>query len=95
MYPFQQKLHLCKGAMRASDTHALQVRKAVYASTTKSQLNLTNRKMEETNPTMTFPDMSFAVDNFEEAFDSLVSLNTLAVDQLHHNHSSRFAALVG
>ena len=54
--------------------HGLQVRKAVYASTTKSQLNLTNRKVEESNPSLTYPDMSFAVDNFEEAFDSLVSL---------------------
>lgn len=52
----------------------LQVRKAVYASTTKSQLNLNNQKVEESNPNLTYPDMSFAVDNFEEAFESLVCL---------------------
>lgn len=50
----------------------LQVSKAVYASTTKSQLSLTNRKIDEANPSLTYPDMSFAVDNFEEAFESLV-----------------------
>lgn len=74
--------------MRASEVHGLLVGKAVYASTTKSQLNLTNRKIEEENP-MTFPDMSFAVDNFEEAFDSLVSLNALAAVQVHNEHTAR------
>ena len=50
----------------------LQVTKSVYASTTKSQLNLNNRKAEQSAPTLTYPDMSFAVDNFDEAFESLV-----------------------
>lgn len=75
--------------MRASEVQGLQVGKAVYVSTTKSQLNLTNRKNEEENPIMTFPDMSFAVDNFEEAFESLVSLNALAVVQVHNDHTAR------
>ena len=49
-----------------------QVSKAVYASTTKSQLNLDKRRANDPNPTVTYPDISFAVDNFEEAFESLV-----------------------
>ena len=52
----------------------LQVSKAVFASTTKSQLNLNNQRANESNPTLTYPDISFAVENFEEAFESLVSL---------------------
>ena len=50
----------------------LQISKAVYASTTKSQLNLNNQRASEHNPTVTYPDISFAVENFEEAFESLV-----------------------
>lgn len=56
----------------------LQVSKAVFASTTKSQLNLTNQRADESNPTLTYPDISFAVEDFEEAFESLVSLQQAA-----------------
>lgn len=56
----------------------LQVSKAVFASTTKSQLNLKNQRVDESNPTLTYPDISFAVENFEEAFESLVSLRKAA-----------------
>lgn len=52
--------------------HVVQVSKAVYASTTKSQLNLKNKKGNDANPTLTYPDISFAVENFEEAFESLL-----------------------
>ena len=50
----------------------LQVSKAVYASTTKTQLNLDKRRERESNPLVTYPDIAFAVENFEEAFESLV-----------------------
>lgn len=53
----------------------LQVSKAVYASTTKSQLNLNKKRADDANPTLTYPDISFAVENFEEAFESLVCLS--------------------
>ena len=56
----------------------LQVSKAVFASTTKSQLNLNNQRADESNPTLTYPDISFAVENFEEAFESLVRLHKAA-----------------
>ncbi|DBA75282.1 hypothetical protein WJX77_005189 [Trebouxia sp. C0004] len=52
--------------------HVVQVSKAVYASTTKSQLNLNNKRANDANPTLTYPDISFAVENFEEAFESLL-----------------------
>ena len=52
--------------------HTLQVSKAVYASTTKSQLNLNKQRANESQPALTYPDISFAVENFEEAFESLV-----------------------
>ena len=50
----------------------------MFASTTKSQLNLTNQRADESNPTLTYPDISFAVEDFEEAFESLVSLQQVA-----------------
>lgn len=56
----------------------LQVSKAVFASTTKSQLNLNNQRADESDPTLTYPDISFAVEGFEEAFESLVSLQKAA-----------------
>lgn len=56
----------------------LQVSKAVFASTTKSQLNLNNQRADESKPTLTYPDISFAVEDFEEAFESLVSLQKTA-----------------
>lgn len=52
--------------------HTVQVSKAVYASTTKSQLNLNSKRADDANPTLTYPDISFAVENFEEAFESLL-----------------------
>ncbi len=57
----------------------------MYASTTKSQLNLNNRRVNEANPTLTYPDISFAVENFEEAFESLVSsVQPMALKILTH-----------
>ena len=48
----------------------------MYASTTKSQLNLNNKRADDANPTLTYPDISLAVENFEEAFESLVCLSS-------------------
>ncbi|DBA87122.1 TPA: hypothetical protein ACH3X2_005227 [Trebouxia sp. C0005] len=52
--------------------HVVQVSKAVYASTAKSQLNLNNKRANDATPTLTYPDISFAVENYEEAFESLL-----------------------
>ncbi|KAL3143466.1 hypothetical protein ABBQ38_002277 [Trebouxia sp. C0009 RCD-2024] len=60
------------GGSQASPPSTVQVTKAVFASTTKSQLNLNNQRANESNPTLTYPDISFAVENFEEAFESLM-----------------------
>lgn len=60
------------GSSQPSSKDTVEVSKAVYASTTKSQLNLNNQRANESAPTLTYPDISFAVENFEEAFESLL-----------------------
>lgn len=69
-----QYYYTVERAVDASQMPYLQVSKAVYASTAKSQLNLNNKRANDATPTLTYPDISFAVENYEEAFESLVCL---------------------
>lgn len=49
------------------------VSKPVYASTTITAVNLDSSRADASNPQPCYPDICFAVDNFDNAFDDLVS----------------------
>ncbi|CAD7701656.1 unnamed protein product [Ostreobium quekettii] len=51
---------------------AARVTKKVYASPTRSTVNLESTKMEMASPVPSYPDICFAVENFEDAFNSMV-----------------------
>jgi hypothetical protein len=48
------------------------VSKPVYASTTVTAVNLDSSRAEASNPQPCYPDICFAVDNFDNAFEDLV-----------------------
>ncbi|KAK9814210.1 hypothetical protein WJX72_002314 [[Myrmecia] bisecta] len=48
------------------------VSKHVFASPTRVTVNLDSSRSGEEQPTSTYPDLCFAVDNFDDAFKSLV-----------------------
>lgn len=48
------------------------VTKVVHASPSRTPVNLDQSKSEESEPELAYPDICFAVDDFAEAFDSLV-----------------------
>lgn len=49
------------------------VTKPVFASTTITAVNLDSSRVEASNPQQCYPDICFAVDNFDNAFEELVS----------------------
>lgn len=49
-----------------------QVSKPVYASPTRVDVNLDSSRTGSAEPDVTYPQICFAVDNFDSAFDSLV-----------------------
>jgi hypothetical protein len=52
------------------------VSKPVYASTTVTAVNLDSSRAEASTPQPCYPDICFAVDNFDNAFEDLVSSPT-------------------
>lgn len=44
----------------------------VYASTTVTAVNLDSSRAKDANPQPCYPDICFAVDNFDNAFEDLV-----------------------
>lgn len=48
--------------------------KPVYASPTITAVNLDSSRADESNPQPCYPDICFAVDNFDNAFENMVRL---------------------
>ncbi|KAF6250398.1 hypothetical protein COO60DRAFT_1647137 [Scenedesmus sp. NREL 46B-D3] len=57
---------------RTWSAHMITVSKPVYASTTVTAVNLDSSRAEASNPQPCYPDICFAVDNFDNAFEDLV-----------------------
>lgn len=53
---------------------SLAVSKEVYASPTRTLVNLSGAKGSCATPTPSYPNICFAVDNFEDAFDGTVGV---------------------
>lgn len=58
---------------RTWSPNMITVSKPVYASTTVTAVNLDSSRAEASNPQPCYPDICFAVDNFDNAFQDLVS----------------------
>jgi hypothetical protein len=58
------------------------VTKAVFASPTETAVNLDSSRAEASNPATCYPQICFAVDNFEDAFEEMVS-NRVLESRLH------------
>lgn len=50
----------------------ISVTRPVYASTTVTAVNLDSSRAKDSNPQPCYPDICFAVDNFDNAFEDLV-----------------------
>ncbi|WIA11975.1 hypothetical protein OEZ85_012057 [Tetradesmus obliquus] len=57
---------------RTWSPNMITVSKPVYASTTVTAVNLDSSRAEASNPQPCYPDICFAVDNFDNAFQELV-----------------------
>lgn len=57
---------------RTWSPNMITVSKPVYASTTVTAVNLDSSRAEASNPQPCYPDICFAVDNFDNAFQDLV-----------------------
>lgn len=51
----------------------ISVTRPVYASTTVTAVNLDSSRAQDSNPQPCYPDICFAVDNFDNTFEDLVS----------------------
>lgn len=51
----------------------ISVTRPVYASTTVTAVNLDSSRAKDATPQPCYPDICFAVDNFDNAFEDLVS----------------------
>lgn len=58
---------------RTWSSDMITVSKPVYASTTITAVNIDSSRADASNPEPCYPDICFAVDNFDKAFDDLVS----------------------
>ena len=56
----------------------ISVTRPVYASTTVTAVNLDSSRAKDATPQPCFPDICFAVDNFDNAFEDLVSCSSLS-----------------
>lgn len=54
----------------------ISVTRPVYACTTVTAVNLDSSRAKDSNPQPCYPDICFAVDNFDNAFEDLVSIST-------------------
>jgi len=51
----------------------ISVTRPVYSSTTVTAVNLDSSRAQDSNPQPCYPDICFAVDNFDNTFEDLVS----------------------